>query len=337
MYSETELDLVLNRNRDRDPPESGLPQEENGKQLRAERAECADRNPQLPGSGSPTSPLQKGFGVGTPGVEAEGDMKNSAISPSTLSASWTTRKYVIRDLRVGGCRAVREIRVVCARRTKPGPNVQTLVGRRLGDGGRGDDRSTQQESVVRGVEPAKQLRGVAGLAAYRSYLGEVVVGPWRREASLTFCPVESLRAVEVNFLNAENAKGRGVKVVVVDLSLEWKLLAPPANQGLEVLHWDVWEARVSAAEVGTLAGDSKAWTWLGRAYGSKYRLSGLGVNVGETGKTVLAVQQVNAMGYRQVRRGWGMTGTRAGVRGRKGGTKEEALVAQKLDQQAALS
>lgn len=67
------------------------------------------------------------------------------------------------------------------------------------------------------------------------------------------------------------------------------------------LHCDVW--RASEREEG-------GWRWLGRAYGRKYRLTGLRVDGG--GKAgdgqnrgtalVLALQQVNAMGYRQV--GW---------------------------------
>lgn len=191
------------------------------------------------------------------------------------------------------------------------------------------------------------LRGVAGLAAYRAFLGEVAVGPWRRETPSTFGTMEGLRAEDVacrsdshSSASEEGSGGAGTGssdaaaaavaaasgIVVVDLSLAWNSegfagrggpggatdggqAANPAGRGgvfgpgspWATSHCDVW--RASGQEEG-------GWRWLGRAYGRKYRLTGLrvdGTGSGEGGERrgggaalVLAVQQVNAMGYRQV-------------------------------------
>ena len=268
----------------------------------------------------------------------------------------------MRDLRMGGSRAIRELSVVCARRRKPAPPASARGG--AGDAGdhpAGSSSSASQSTLRLGHRLAGEggqadggggrggggLRGVAGLAAYRALLGEVAVGPWRRETPSTFGNIEGLRAEDIGChygsvsasevgrrgnggAGANSGDGSAADAVadpgevVVDLSLAWDSEgcvgrgelsgmgdggAAPGSDGKfgpgspwATSHSDVW--RASEQEEG-------GWQWLGRAYGRKYRLTGLRINgsSGERGggrdggaALVLAVQQVNAMGYRQV--GW---------------------------------
>lgn len=202
----------------------------------------------------------------------------------------------MRDLRMGGTRAIRSIEVICgpgqsskARgdRDQPSDNA----GRRLYDGG------SQEDDGVAGVSSA-----TAGVLCYRAFLGEVALGPWRPDTPSLFRAVETLRASEVAFSEAGGGGGGGG---TVDLSLEWEL--KPVGGGevgsgsssasteavlSRVLHWDLWEAVAEGGE---------GWRWLGRAYGRKFRVRGLREPVEAGGKITLAAQQVNSMGYRQVR------------------------------------
>ena len=163
------------------------------------------------------------------------------------------------------------------------------------------------------------LRGVAGFAAFRACLGEVSIGPWRRETPVEFEKIEDLRAVEVACVKKEDGDD-GEAGVVVALSLEWKSRGIAGGALGEVsrwstLHCDVWQGSGEAGGVGGNAGGDAGrvgsgggggggrgdWKWLGRAYGRKYRLSGLNTRAGKgEAALVLAVQQVNAMGYREV-------------------------------------
>lgn len=175
---------------------------------------------------------------------------------------------------MGGFEAIREIRLVCVRRKE---NIFQ------------DDEREEMETL-RLYRAGGVLHGIAGLAAYRVCLGELIIGPWRRDSPCTFGKIGSLRAVEVAF------KADGIRM---DLSLEWELineqrLGRTSHPGLSslncswrTLHCDLWRA----SEAG--------WRWMGRAYGTKYRLRDLEVQ-GTSEGVVLAVQQVNAMGYREV-------------------------------------
>lgn len=224
---------------------------------------------------------------------------------------------------MGGSRSIREVSLVCARRKTPAPTQGEPVpgsirgARRLGEGDGGNR------------EKGGTLRGVAGFAAYRAFLGEVAIGPWRQETPSTFGRIEGLRADEVSCFSDGGRVGGdgGDGVVVVDLSLAWETEgcvrkgdrdyrarttsgAFGAGSPWATLHCDLWRA------VGTEGAEGGiSWRWLGRAYGQKYRLTGLRVSSGggeaglggegraevADGTLVLAVQQVNAMGYRQVR------------------------------------
>eukprot|EP00752_Nemacystus_decipiens_P002453 g2310.t1 len=279
--------------------------------------------------------------------------------PSSGSgARWTTRTYVVRDLRMGGSRAIRELSVVCARRQNPAPPVSARGGAGREEEGIGDHpaarsspstsppalrlgRSLAGEGVQAGGRGGGGgLRGVAGLAAYRAFLGEVAVGPWRRETPSTFGKIEGLRAEDMaccpgsasvsgpeegsggnGGAGADGGDGSAAAapgVVVVDLSLAWDSEGgvgrgpiPASGDGVfgpgspwATSHCDVW--RACEQEEG-------GWRWLGRAYGRKYRLTGLRIDGsgGDGGgerdggaALVLAVQQVNAMGYRQPQQDW---------------------------------
>ncbi|CAN0422264.1 unnamed protein product, partial [Pylaiella littoralis] len=68
-------------------------------------------------------------------------------------------------------------------------------------------------------------------------------------------------------------------------------------------HYDLWRAESDEEE------GEGGWRWLGRAYGKKYRLAGLRIEgAAERAATkkvlLLAVQQVNAMGYREPVKDW---------------------------------
>lgn len=195
---------------------------------------------------------------------------------------------------MGGFRAVRDIRVVCTRRRDKATDgavgaagTSAPAWRRVGDSG------------TEGRGGGRELRGVAGLAAFRASLGELVIGPWRKDTPTTFGTIKNIRAVEVSSLK------ESLDSDIVDLSLEWDLeqqhggLAGAAGGASDAaspwatLHCDVW--RVTSGE------KALGWRWLGRAYGRKYRLRGLRSWGGADDEPiVLAVQQVNAMGYREV-------------------------------------
>lgn len=209
---------------------------------------------------------------------------------------WITRKFVVRDLRMGGSRAIREIRAVCVRRKV----------KHVAEGGKGVTSETSSDSggglrLGSGSSGGSgRLKGVAGLAAFRACLGEVVIGPWKGETPFSFGKVEGLRAVEVA-LSEDSGEGN-LGGAAVDLSLEWNFKsgeegaakngASHARDVAATLHCDVWKASKE---------DIRGWTWLGRAYGQKYRLKRLSIDGGgDEGALVLAVQQVNAMGYREV-------------------------------------
>lgn len=284
------------------------------------------------------SPPRVNFAAGNPTHDScsRGDGIHGVVK--RVSTEWITRKYVLRDLRLDGSRAIREIRVVCSRRH----NNNTPV----------EDPEQQQQQGAAGAagerwsgrrQPQQQWhRGVAGLAAYRCHLGEVVVGPWHMNARSMFRRVKSLRAVEISFrggggdgggsvIDGEGSRDAGAELdVVVDLSLEWTLADDDGtllsgggavsrllssghrnHAPFGVLHWDLWQAAESGLTGGKgyEGGDGdgienvagRGWRWLGRAYGSKYRLCGWKLGDGSRrSKIVLAAQQVNTMGYRQV-------------------------------------
>lgn len=175
---------------------------------------------------------------------------------------------------MGGFEAIHEIRLVCVRRKE----------------NRFQDDEREEMETLRLYRPGGVLHGIAGLAAYRVCLGELIVGPWRTDSLCTFGKIGSLRAVEVAF------SGDGTRM---DLSLEWQFVDEQrlgrASHGgrafsdclWRTLHCDLWRE----SEAG--------WRWLGRAYGTKYRLRDVEVK-GTSEGVVLAVQQVNAMGYREV-------------------------------------
>lgn len=250
---------------------------------------------------------------------------------------------------MGGSRAIRELSVVCARRRRRKPTATPAkgeslspsssstsppalqVGRRLVEEGGGRSSSGTVGGGENGNKGGGGLRGVAGLAAYRTFLGEIAIGPWRQETPSTFGNIEGLRAEEMACFFSHNRSGdsSGVgadsdgAVVLVDLSLPWESEGcvgrgkGMGNRGAATtsssskggvfgpgspwatLHCDLW--RASEEEEG-------GWRWLGRAYGQKYRLTGLRIDCGGKSEgveeaaraTVLAVQQVNAMGYREV-------------------------------------
>ncbi|CAB1116744.1 unnamed protein product [Ectocarpus sp. CCAP 1310/34] len=265
---------------------------------------------------------------------------SAAATGTSLSSTWITRTYVVRDLRMGGSRAIREVSLVCARRRKS-PTLSTQGeggekvaarsawsalpgGRRLEDSGGGVSNA--------GGRSGAERRGVAGLAAYRAFLGEVVIGPWRRETPSTFGRIEGLRAEEVACFYGEGETGGGGGGgggggIAVDLSLAWESEGCVgrgrgsakrdgvfgAGSPWATLHCDVWGVRGGEEE-----GGGGHWRWLGRAYGQKYRLTNLRVGGGGGGREgggargeatsgsslVLAVQQVNAMGYREPVEDW---------------------------------
>ena len=179
---------------------------------------------------------------------------------------------------MGGFQAVREIRLVCARRKPQIPES-------------GDEGEALRLYRAGGV-----LRGVAGLAVFRASVGELVVGPWRKDTPCTFGKIGDLRAVEATYQRDESSNGIRA---CMDLSLEWEFsdqseegVSSDAGYSWRTLHCDLW--RASEKKEG-------GWKWLGRAYGTKYRLQGLEIGGAEAGAgLILAVQQVNAMGYREV-------------------------------------
>ncbi|CAM9279878.1 unnamed protein product [Scytosiphon promiscuus] len=259
------------------------------------------------------------------------------------SPSWTTRTYVVRDLRMGGSRSIREVSLVCARRKTPAPaegeGEEPAAGSLRGGRRLGAKEDGESSSAVDGDGSSRArggaLRGVAGFAAYRAFLGEVAIGPWRQETPCTFGKIEGLHADEVACFSDDRSGGgggggSGVGTVSVDLSLAWEsegCVQKTAGRGLgsktggvfgagspwATLHCDLWRAvGTDAPEGGT------RWQWLGRAYGQKYRLNGLRIDSGggevgreeggrkeaTEGSLVLAVQQVNAMGYREPVEDW---------------------------------
>ncbi|CAM9289135.1 unnamed protein product [Ectocarpus fasciculatus] len=269
------------------------------------------------------------------GSGASADSSSSPAATGTSSSpTWTTRTYVVRDLRMEGSRAIREVSLVCARR-KPPTLCTKEEGREnaaagsswsysaLRDGRRLEDSDGDGSNACR--RNGAERRGVAGLAAYRAFLGEVAIGPWRRETPSTFGRIEGLRAEEVTcFYSSEGETVGGG--VAVDLSLAWESEGcvgrgrgfVKKDNGVfgvgspwATLHCDVWEARGGEEE------GMGGWRWLGRAYGQKYRLTNLRVGGGGDGRQegargeaasgsslVLAVQQVNAMGYREPVEDW---------------------------------
>ncbi|CBN78701.1 Mannosyl-glycoprotein endo-beta-N-acetylglucosaminidase, family GH85 [Ectocarpus siliculosus] len=277
---------------------------------------------------------ERSGGAGVAGADSPSSAAATGASPSS---TWITRTYVVRDLRMGGSRAIREVSLVCARRNKL-PTLSTQEeggekaaagsawsalrgGRRLEDSGGGGSNA--------GGKSGAERRGVAGLAAYRAFLGEVAIGPWRRETPSTFGRVEGLRAKEVAcFYGEGETGGGGGGGVTVDLSLAWESEGCVgrgrgfvkkddgvfgAGSPWTTLHCDIWGAYGGEEE----GGGGGSWRWLGRAYGQKYRLTNLRVGGGggcrEGGATgeaasgsslVLAVQQVNAMGYREPVEDW---------------------------------
>ncbi|CAM9647193.1 unnamed protein product [Ascophyllum nodosum] len=243
-------------------------------QLRSERS----------GRTTPSPAPQHLRGGGTSGGgEAEYPARARSTSPSKKkTASWITRKFVVRDLRMGGFQAVREIRLVCARRKPQIPES-------------GDEGEALRLYRAGGV-----LRGVAGLAVFRASVGELVVGPWRKDTPCTFGKIGDLRAVEATYQRDESSNGIRA---CMDLSLEWEFsdqseegVSSDAGYSWRTLHCDLW--RASEKKEG-------GWKWLGRAYGTKYRLQGLEIGGAEAGAgLILAVQQVNAMGYREAEEDW---------------------------------
>lgn len=229
----------------------------------------------------------------------------------------------MRDLRVGGGRAITDIHVVCAVRKSEGssPEISDFGS---GSRDRGDGSpSTRLGGTLRlragGGDRFERgggdnARDVPRLAAFRAFLGEIAIGPWRKGTPEAFGIIEGLRATEVAFSEGSgDDMGADDGDVTVDLSLEWEI---ETNGGSEryvdaatrmTRHCDLW--RLCSNEPGGV----EEWQWLGRAYGRKYRLRGLRLGRGRQGwdegsaeeteedaSLSLAVQQVNGMGYRQV-------------------------------------
>lgn len=216
-----EKQQIIKRTKNRTLRDAGVSYEDIGKRLRAERVSLRGSSPSPPD--------------GHTGDDAEHYSTTSPTSSttSTTSVPWVTRKYVVRDLRFWGAKSVRQIRVECARRNLNKTREQAREDEEAGVG----DRS-------------RELRGVAGLAAYRACLGEVAIGPWRKEMPGMFVAVKRLRVVEVEFGTAkvddeeklarfggEGVGGRGCDdpstgmVKVVDFSLEWEVAAAAAADG----------------------------------------------------------------------------------------------------------
>lgn len=245
--------------------EAGESYEEIWSRLRSERAGRLSSNEVSQG-------LRGGANAASPAPA------QSPTSTKNKATRWITRKFIVRDLRMGGFQAVREIRLVCVRRKEY----------------RFQEDEREEMETLRLYRAGGVLHGIAGLAAYRVCLGELIVGPWRSNSPCTFGKIGSLRAVEVAYKRNDTR---------VDLSLEWEFISeqrvgrashPSLTSGADcswrTLHCDLWRANDTG---------QGGWRWLGRAYGTKYRLRDLEVE-GASGGIVLAVQQVNAMGYREV-------------------------------------
>lgn len=192
---------------------------------------------------------------------------------------------------MGGSRAIREIHAVCARTRKPNPTSIEGGAEAEQEGERGSASWSSAGNVLRLTSDREKerggLRGIAGLAAFRASLGEVAIGPWRENTPYTFGRVGNLRAVEVAFWKGATGD------TLVDFSLAWEVVTEgwDGKAETQALHWDLW---VGESEGG--------WRWLGRAYGHKHRLRGLSIGGGgKEGALNIAVQEINAMGYRQVR------------------------------------
>ncbi|CAM9372688.1 unnamed protein product, partial [Discosporangium mesarthrocarpum] len=258
--------------------------------------------------------------------ELEGELAQTT-GPSTTTTStpirpgdqglgpWLTRRYIIRDLRMGGSTAIREVKVVgVLRRQGRGQTSESSPRRggpqRLGQGGDGQGR--EEKAGADGLNRE--------LAAFRANLGNIVIGPWFEDGRVLFEEVATIRAVNVSWTpdgkrsshpspggkeGTINSKFSGAELSLI---LEWTTTAGraaergsnPRDCVQRASHWDIWARQDFGGDGMELKGEGggEVWQWAGRAYGRKYFLGGLRV---EGLALVLATQQTNGMGYRQVR------------------------------------